>query len=462
MEDCAAEDPKSLITKKRKPEEVALAGNHVNSIGVGESTVSVDLCHILASGSSNSNNPCTSYSDLSCQDDDNQNGDDNDEDPDYASDYYDNDDFIYDDEYDSMQTHFDNVDLPPGVEISLPWLKDLPSSETTPAFANTSILTISDLPECKKDAAASSSSAVAESSSKKIEEDSDDAIMQTFREFKQFDTVDDFSDHHYNHTDSSEKKPSKNWAKKIQDEWKILEQNLPDTIFVRVYEARMDLLRAVIIGPSGTPYHDGLFVFDCLFPSTYPDKPPMVYYYSGGLRLNPNLYDTGKVCLSLLGTWSGKEQTEKWIPNKSTMLQVLVSIQALILNEQPFFNEPGYDTMYVGAEGQKRSKEYNESTFILSLKTMMYTLRKPPKHFENFVVGHFRSRAFDILWACRAYAQGTPVGSAVRDLPQDEAMNGDEGKNKEFQSAVSRMMNTLVAFFTKNGSTDVDEFRILP
>lgn len=104
----------------------------------------------------------------------------------------------------------------------------------------------------------------------------------------------------------------------------------------------------------------------------------MVYYYSGGLRLNPNLYDNGKVCLSLLNTWTG-HGSEKWIPNKSTMLQVLVSIQALILNNKPFFNEPGYDNLYPGAVGDQKSKEYNEETFILSLKTMVYTIRRPPK-----------------------------------------------------------------------------------
>lgn len=104
----------------------------------------------------------------------------------------------------------------------------------------------------------------------------------------------------------------------------------------------------------------------------------MVYYYSGGLRLNPNLYECGKVCLSLLGTWSGK-QRENWIPGESTMLQVLVSIQALILNADPFFNEPGYETQFPGVDGQKKSKKYSEDVFILSLKTMIYTLRRPPK-----------------------------------------------------------------------------------
>lgn len=104
----------------------------------------------------------------------------------------------------------------------------------------------------------------------------------------------------------------------------------------------------------------------------------MVYYYSGGLRLNPNLYECGKVCLSLLGTWSG-HNNENWVPGKSTMLQVLVSIQALILNAKPFFNEPGHDKAYTGAVGESKSNRYNEDVFILSLKTMMYTLRRPPK-----------------------------------------------------------------------------------
>lgn len=48
-----------------------------------------------------------------------------------------------------------------------------------------------------------------------------------------------------------------------------------DTIFVRVYEARMDLLRAVIVGAEGTPYHDGLFFFDVFFPDAYPNVPPV-------------------------------------------------------------------------------------------------------------------------------------------------------------------------------------------
>ncbi|GFP94700.1 probable ubiquitin-conjugating enzyme e2 25 [Phtheirospermum japonicum] len=127
-----------------------------------------------------------------------------------------------------------------------------------------------------------------------------------------FDVIEDYSDHHYAKNGSFDKQLPKNWAKRIQ-EWKILEKDLPDEVFVRVYEVRMDLLRAVIIGAEGTPYHGGLFFFDVFFPSSYPNVPLHVHYHSRGLRINPNLYNCGKVCLSLLNTWGGS-QKEKCIP----------------------------------------------------------------------------------------------------------------------------------------------------
>ncbi|XBI63419.1 hypothetical protein VPH35_043839 [Triticum aestivum] len=172
--------------------------------------------------------------------------------------------------------------------------------------------------------------------------------------FNQFDVVQDYSDHHYAKTSTG--KTSKDWTKTIQNEWKLLQRDLPGSIYVRVYEDRIDLLRAAIVGPSGTPYHDGLFFFDVRFPPEYPRCPPKVYYHSGGLRLNPNLYESGKVCLSLLNTWWGSG-CEKWSKSNSTMLQ----------------------------------------------------------HFETLVVHHFHERERAILDACSAYASGIIVGSSVRD-----------------------------------------------
>ncbi|PWA84111.1 ubiquitin-conjugating enzyme/RWD-like protein [Artemisia annua] len=397
----------------------------------------------LSSENMNSND----YVDDTIEEEDDDDGafDYDDDDGDYMFDNdQDNDNDDDDNDYLSMQAQFDNVDLPPGVEASFSWLGNPVSAE---AKLGTDVASSSSVPVAVE-------SPVCESAETKELVLSEEEMKIKYKDFKLFDIVADFSDHHFNGAGFQGLEPPRSWTKKIQDEWKILEKGLPGTIFVRVYETRMDLLRAVLMGPEGTPYHDGLFVFDVHFPPTYPDTPPMVYYYSGGLRLNPNLYDCGKVCLSLLNTWTGNGN-EKWMPKKSTMLQVLVSIQALILNAKPFFNEPGYDDRYPGAEGERKSKAYNEEMFILSLKTMMYTLRRPPKHFEELVGLHFRTRAHAILSACRAYMEGVPVGSIT-----DEKIPDEKSGSKSFQVAVARMLNGLISNFSRSGAADCDQFRV--
>ncbi|CAO2178784.1 unnamed protein product [Urochloa humidicola] len=257
-------------------------------------------------------------------------------------------------------------------------------------------------------------------------------VHEKYKTFKQFDTATDHSDNFYALQVRAVKKPSKAWVKRIQHEWKVLENNLPDTIYVRVYEDRMDLLRAVIVGPAGTPYHDGLFFFDVYFPSRYPSKPPLVSYHSGGLRLNPNLYECGKVCLSLLNTWAGAA-CERWNPSNSTMLQVLVSIQALVLNAKPYFNEPGHAI------------------------TMQYSLRNPPKNFEDFIVGHFCNYGSKILRECKSYMAGAQVGCLVGDGVQDVDV-GDKSCSTHFKASLNVLFADLLKEFAKIG-VNCDEFQ---
>ena len=99
----------------------------------------------------------------------------------------------------------------------------------------------------------------------------------------------------------------------------------------------------MITGPQDTPYANGCFLFDVYLPSEYPNVPPKVNLMTTGkatVRFNPNLYNCGKVCLSLLGTWSGSAG-ESWDPKVSSLLQLAVSIQSLIFVSEPYFNEPG-------------------------------------------------------------------------------------------------------------------------
>lgn len=133
-----------------------------------------------------------------------------------------------------------------------------------------------------------------------------------------------------------------NFYKAVQKEHRLLRTGLPAGVWVKTFEDRLDLLSAMIEGPKKTPYEDGIFIFDIQLGPDYPKTPPLCHYISYcSDRLNPNLYEDGKVCVSLLGTWSGRG-TEVWSPT-STLLQVIVSIQGLILVDEPYFNEAGYE-----------------------------------------------------------------------------------------------------------------------
>lgn len=44
----------------------------------------------------------------------------------------------------------------------------------------------------------------------------------------------------------------------------------------------MDIVRALITGPIGTPYSLGCFAFDVYFPTNYPTVPPLVKLITTG------------------------------------------------------------------------------------------------------------------------------------------------------------------------------------
>ncbi|KAK7849781.1 putative ubiquitin-conjugating enzyme e2 26 [Quercus suber] len=293
-------------------------------------------------------------------------------------------------------------------------------------------------------------------------------ILRRFKLFKQFDIVKDYSDHYYATDGFTAMQTSKTWAKKIQEEWKILEKDLPDNIFVRVYERRMDLLRAVIIGTEGTPYHDGLFFFDFFFDFNHPNVPPKFHYHSWGLKLNPAFNKNGSrsVCLCLYKpftvnhSWGLKLNpafnNSYWHPGVSTMLQLLVSLQGLILNTRPFnWHQP-----IPSDNTETQSRQYDEDVFVLLLRTMTYTMRSPPKHFEDFVVGHFCNRGCDILVACRAYMDGAQVGSVVKGGVKDVNMD-DKSCSQRFKNSVAVMLILLSRYFTEIGAEDCKKF-LLP
>ena len=130
--------------------------------------------------------------------------------------------------------------------------------------------------------------------------------------------------------------------RRVTKEHKIMQSSLPDGIFVRTWESRLDLLRVLIIGPSDTPYEFAPFVVDLHLGLAFPTSSPDAFFHSwtgGSGRINPNLYEDGKICLSLLGTWNADERNEEWSSKRSTVLQVLVSLMGLVLVKEPYYSK---------------------------------------------------------------------------------------------------------------------------
>lgn len=82
--------------------------------------------------------------------------------------------------------------------------------------------------------------------------------------------------------------------------------------------------RATIIGPSDSPYANGIFYLDIHFPSDYPFKPPKVKFLTE--IYHPNINKVGTICLDIL--------SNEWSP-ALTISKVLLSISSLLTEPNP-------------------------------------------------------------------------------------------------------------------------------
>jgi len=97
------------------------------------------------------------------------------------------------------------------------------------------------------------------------------------------------------------------WYKKVFTELATMRESLPYnvTIFSGVNCSQPCLMKMLMFPESmDSPYCGACFEFDAYIPHDYPHVPPKVLLVTTGggtVRFNPNLYNCGKVCLSLLG-----------------------------------------------------------------------------------------------------------------------------------------------------------------
>ncbi|KAG6896936.1 hypothetical protein C0992_005201, partial [Termitomyces sp. T32_za158] len=135
----------------------------------------------------------------------------------------------------------------------------------------------------------------------------------------------------------------------IAKELAILTTNLPvawnSSIFLRVDETRVDVIKALITGPEGTPMEK-----------------------SACLCWEPGVAQVGL----LEGLHCCKAK-------------VLISIQSMILCEEPYLNEPGW----ANQGGSAASRAYSAN--------MLGNLKAPPEPFEDIIRTHFRLKARSIV-----------------------------------------------------------------
>ena len=152
--------------------------------------------------------------------------------------------------------------------------------------------------------------------------------------------------------------------KRIVKDVSDLEKNNLEShnIFFHTVDDDIYKLKVLIIGTNDTPYQNGFYFFDITIPEDYPFAPPKVKFCTcnNKTRFNPNLYVDGKVCLSLINTWSGPKWTS--IMDITT---VLLTIQSL-LDNNPLHHEPGQEK-----NNTNTNTLYNDIIKYESLNTLL-------------------------------------------------------------------------------------------
>jgi ubiquitin-protein ligase len=178
--------------------------------------------------------------------------------------------------------------------------------------------------------------------------------------------------------------------KRLIREWKMYEEDIKEYtdlgLHLKFNEENIKHIKAMIIGPEGTPYQGCFFFINFEFTANYPFTPPKATFMNQykHIRFNPNLYSCGKVCLSILGTWAGPG----WTSMMNTK-SILLSIQSLLL-EHPIRQEPSYELI---KSDDPKNVNYTilVGWYVLKL-AILEVLHKSLSGFEEFhevMIEHF-------------------------------------------------------------------------
>ena len=117
-------------------------------------------------------------------------------------------------------------------------------------------------------------------------------------------------------------------AKRIKKELEEIRRDPPQNCTAGPTDPnKLNEWTATIIGPSDTPYQNGLFFLTIHFPPSYPFQPPKVRFVTP--IYHPNVNSDGAICLDIL--------KDQWSP-ALTIAKVILSISSLLSDPNP--NDP--------------------------------------------------------------------------------------------------------------------------
>lgn len=140
---------------------------------------------------------------------------------------------------------------------------------------------------------------------------------------------------------------------RIKKEHEILMKDPPANCSAGPLDNDMFKWQATLLGPTESPYENGVFFLEINFPREYPYKPPHIHFTTK--IFHPNINSNGGICLDIL--------KEQWSP-ALTVSKVLLSICSLLTDPNP--DDPLVPSI---AELYMRDKEEYE------IKARLWTLQ---------------------------------------------------------------------------------------
>ena len=111
---------------------------------------------------------------------------------------------------------------------------------------------------------------------------------------------------------------------RLKKEYEELQKNDIPNISAGLKNGNLYEWEAVILGPDGTPYSNGVFHLNVSISSDYPFKPPIVIFKTK--IYHPNINSAGNICLDILkNNWNAS----------LTISKILLSICSLLSDPNP-------------------------------------------------------------------------------------------------------------------------------